>query len=266
MILFHKYHGTGNDFIMVDNRDGNLHSFLQSPDWVARACDRHFGIGADGLIALETSPGYDFNMQYFNADGHPGTMCGNGGRCAVAFAKSIGIQQPAFRFKAIDGPHRALILEDGRVSLKMTDVEAVALQGSDYELNTGSPHLVVFVDQLADLDVVAAGRERRNAPAYKAEGINVNFVKPAGDWCLEIATYERGVENETLSCGTGVTAASLAYACNRFPGSVRGEVLVVTKGGKLTVTFERSAAGRFENIWLTGPATFVFSGSYPAPL
>lgn len=258
-IPFFKYQGTGNDFVMVDNRTG---VFPDASDvaLIARLCDRRFGIGADGLILLEHAPGFNFRMVYFNADGRESSMCGNGGRCIVAFANHLGIIGDHCRFIAIDGPHEARITAPDWVELKMSDVAAVAqTSDGDYVLNTGSPHYVQFVDQLDDLPVAEQGRKIRYSETYQAAGINVNFVE-AEEAGIAVATYERGVEDETLSCGTGVTAAAIAwYLKNTDKGPT--EVAVSTKGGQLKVRFKPTENG-FGDVWLCGPAVRVFEGAY----
>lgn len=287
---FFKYQGTGNDFIMIDQREtacpetsgadgGRQTADSENDRWltlddqvlIEKLCDRRFGIGADGLILLENVPGYDFGMVYFNADGRESSMCGNGGRCIVAFAHALGVFEKKCRFLAIDGPHEAHISEVGKswedtylgntkwVELKMSDVQQVENQGVNYILNTGSPHFVQFEKTLAGLDVFKHGREIRNSRPFRAEGINVNFVEKRDPNSIELATYERGVEDETLSCGTGATAAAIAYFIET---NLEGPqvISVSTKGGPLEVRFEPDGRGGFENIWLCGPATAVFSG------
>jgi len=258
-IPFHKYQGAGNDFVMVDNRAG---VFPDAGDiaFIERLCDRRFGIGADGLILLENAPGFDFRMVYFNADGRESSMCGNGGRCIVAFAKHLGIIGEHCRFIAIDGPHEAWMTTPDWVELKMSDVAAVRqTSDGDYVLNTGSPHYVQFVDQLDALPVAELGRKIRYSATFQAEGINVNFVETT-ETGIVVATYERGVEDETLSCGTGVTAAAIAsYLKNPKAGNT--EVPIETKGGKLRVRFKPTES-RFEEVWLCGPAVRVFEGLF----
>ncbi len=253
---FFKYQGAGNDFIIVDNREQQL---LTRKDGavIRKLCDRRFGIGADGLMLLEDKDGWDFEMVYFNADGGEGTMCGNGGRCLVAFAHRQAAIGNDCRFWAIDGPHEARILRSDWVELKMQDVTAIEAGDGFFVLDTGSPHYVRFVDDLQAVDVVQAGRAVRYSDRFREKGTNVNFVQvvPEG---LKIATYERGVENETLACGTGVTAAALAYA-RQHPGEPLHNLAVFAKGGDLEVRFERQSQG-FSQIWLCGPATFVFEG------
>ncbi|MEY3368121.1 MAG: hypothetical protein RI973_1276 [Bacteroidota bacterium] len=258
-IPFHKYQGTGNDFVMIDNRRTR---YLGRKDTalIARMCDRRFGIGADGLILLQEANGYDFEMVYFNADGWESTMCGNGGRCIVAFARQLGLISERCQFLAIDGPHQAFVEESGRVELKMTDVRDVE-QGDDYFiLNTGSPHYVVFAEDISDLNIVESGQLIRYSDRFRKEGINVNFVEDKGI-DIEVATYERGVEGETLSCGTGVTAAALSWALRHRKGG-DFELPVLTKGGELSVRFLAEENKRFSGIWLCGPAERVFEGVY----
>ena len=214
-LRFYKYHGTGNDFILIDNRDD---SFKPLTGLIAQLCHRRFGIGADGLIMLNNSPGFDFGMRYFNADGHESTMCGNGGRCAVAFADYLSLALKKSRFLAADGEHSGFILGlDGNASmvrLSMNDVNGYQNRGKDFILNTGSPHLVRFIKEVEKTDVVKEGRALRYLSDFQPGGINVNFVEER-EGHIFVRTYERGVEDETLSCGTGVTASSLAYALSK---------------------------------------------------
>ncbi|PHN03782.1 diaminopimelate epimerase [Flavilitoribacter nigricans] len=254
-IPFFKYQGTGNDFVIIDQRD---RQYLQRTDQeiIERLCDRRFGIGADGLMLLQQKEGYDFEMVYFNSDGRESSMCGNGGRCITAFAHRLGVFSDTCRFWAIDGAHDAVVREDGWVELKMIDVQDIE-QGSDfYYLNTGSPHYVTFRDDLADLDVFQAGRAIRYSDRFRAEGTNVNFVQTQENG-ITVATYERGVEDETLSCGTGVTAAAIAYHLQYGKGV--DKVPIKVKGGELEVRFQAGTDG-FSEIWLCGPAELVFTG------
>ena len=256
-IEFHKYQGTGNDFIIIDNRNG-LNLSLNT-EQVKNLCDRRFGIGADGLMLLNDKQDYDFEMIYYNADGREGSMCGNGGRCLVKFAESVGIQKELYKFIASDGEHEAKIDTNGTVLLKMNDVDVIVNHHSDFMLDTGSPHYVKFVPQLASLDVFKKGSEIRYSREFEKEGINVNFVEQMDEPDkIFVRTYERGVENETLSCGTGVTAAALVCFHNE---NGFNEVEVKTLGGKLNVEFDRIEDGKFRNIWLCGPAEKVFEGT-----
>lgn len=259
MPTFHKYHGAGNDFLLIDDREGNLRQHLDHPT-IAAWCTRRFGIGADGLMLLCSHPDFDFEMVYFNADGAPSTMCGNGGRCIVRFARDLGIERKEYEFLAVDGEHRAYFLDNGDVALEMNDVKTVHCpQPEAFVLDTGSPHYVAFVADVNAVDVEADGRAIRQSPDYVAEGINVNFVSGtvAG---LEIATYERGVEDETLACGTGVTAAAIAAVQRVKPAPGPFDVPVKAKGGQLSVRGLYDGEV-FKELWLTGPATFVFRGT-----
>lgn len=255
IITFYKYQGTGNDFIMIDNRDKK---FVPDIPTIKKLCDRRFGIGADGLILLENVKDYDFSMVYFNSDGNESTMCGNGGRCIVAFAAFLGVIKNNAKFIAIDGEHEAEIFENGIVSLKMKDVSAIEKSANDFILDTGSPHFVRFVDKVSDIDVFTEGRKVRRSERFAAKGINVNFVE-LKDGILNVRTYERGVEDETLSCGTGVTASALAVAS---AGLVNGkeECLIAVPGGSLKVKFKSLGANSFKDVWLEGPTQSVFKG------
>lgn len=260
-MTFHKYHGAGNDFILLDDRGGDLHEQFDQAT-IAHWCHRRFGIGADGLMLLRTHPDYDFEMIYYNSDGAPSSMCGNGGRCIVRFAHDLGILREEYNFLAVDGPHRARLLENGWVSLEMLDVEDVSEPeaGKVFVLDTGSPHYINFVDDSNTVDVVAEGRAIRNSDPYVENGINVNFVSTDGKQ-LSIATYERGVEDETLACGTGVTAAAIAAV--RRSGIADGafHVPVKAKGGELAVRGVLRD-GRYISLWLEGPAVRVFAGKF----
>lgn len=255
-ISFYKYQGAGNDFILVDNRD--LKYNHQNPEKITKLCDRRFGIGGDGMMFLETAEGYDFKMVYYNADGQPSSMCGNGGRCIVAFAKQLGVIDNETNFIAVDGPHYAKISASGDfVSLQMIDVENVSRDGDDYVINTGSPHYVKFESSIADKNVFAEGRAIRYNETYKNEGININFVEDKEDY-LFVRTYERGVEDETFACGTGVTAVALADAVAKGKrGSV--ETLIKVLGGELNIHFNYDGK-YFTQIFLEGPAVKVFQG------
>lgn len=254
---FVKYHGAGNDFILLDGRKAAF-PFLDNPQIVAWLCDRHFGIGADGLILLRQAKGYDFEMVYYNADGREGSMCGNGGRSAVAFACDLGIRHDRYRFLAVDGPHEAVRRPDGWIELHMGDVKEVQTGEDFYFLDTGSPHHVCFTPSAADLDVVGEGRALRYSDRYGQAGANINFVEktPQGLW---VRTYERGVEDETLSCGTGVTASAIAAWLDEGGKGEGASIPITTRGGQLEVRFRQTETG-FTDIWLCGPATRVFSG------
>lgn len=252
-IEFYKYQGTGNDFIILDNRNGKYDGLQEAQ--INNLCDRRFGIGADGLMLLGIAEGFDFSMKYYNADGKEGSMCGNGGRCLVRFAYDQGITKRTYNFIAIDGEHLACIQPNGNISLKMQDVTNLKSENGDFILNTGSPHFIRFVDDIDNIDVYQEGRMIRYSNQFIQEGINVNFVKRL-DGTIRLRTYERGVENETLSCGTGATAAAIAFAQN--PGKNKVEIKV--QGGQLEVEFNRINENECSDIWLTGPAKFVFSG------
>lgn len=255
---FYKYHGTGNDFILIDNRDGH---FMPQTGQIAQLCHRRFGIGADGLIMLNIAPGFDFGMRYFNSDGNESTMCGNGGRCIIAFADYLSVALLKSRFLAADGEHFGTVLrKDGNtyhIRLSMKDVDGIQKRGEDFILNTGSPHLVRFCNDIENADVVKEGRALRYLADFQPGGINVNFVEERKDYIF-VRTYERGVEDETLSCGTGITASSLAYAA--FKGSEKGVVHVRTKGGNLSLSFCGKENG-FTEIYLEGPAVKVYDGT-----
>ena len=254
-LTFFKYQVTGNDFIIIDNRKDEIGQLTKHQiEWL---CNRKFGIGADGLMLMNARQGYDFEMVYFNADGNESTMCGNGGRCMISCAYHLGIHAYTYRFMAKDGEHEGEINIDNNIRLKMKNVDTVEFQNHHALLDTGSPHFVKFVTDLEDVDVVESGRIIRESKQFANEGINVNFVETISADTISVRTYERGVEDETLSCGTGVTAASLVAAHNN-----RGfnRVEVITPGGKLSVEFEKTGDSSFENIWLCGPATFVFKG------
>jgi diaminopimelate epimerase len=255
-IEFYKYQGTGNDFVILDNRE-NKYNYLTAKQ-VKHICNRRFGIGADGLILLSYKKYFDFEMIYYNADGNEGSMCGNGGRCLVKFAKLMGILKNTYHFIASDGKHEAEITMNGLVRLKMQDVYKVEYHTGHIIVNTGSPHFVKFANDVKDIDVVETGREIRYSKLFKEEGINVNFTETVGEDSIFIRTYERGVEDETLSCGTGVTAAAIMNAHND-KGFNRVEVK--TMGGNLSVEFEKIDDQQFENIWLCGPAELVYKGT-----
>jgi diaminopimelate epimerase len=250
---FSKYHGTGNDFILMDNRDRKI---KLSTKQVAFLCDRHFGIGADGLMLLEPESGYDFRMVYFNSDGNESSMCGNGGRCIVAFAKKLGLVHEKTSFVAVDGPHSATIDHDGVVSLKMGDVNRIDQHETYVVLNTGSPHYVTWVEDVETINVFDSGKLIRNSEPFSGEGVNVNFVEKLNNG-LRVRTYERGVEDETLSCGTGVTAAAIAYSESKIG---KFNIPIETAGGMLEVSFMKQTGGKAEDVYLIGPAQFVFEG------
>ncbi len=253
---FNKYQGTGNDFILADNRKNE---YSLTSEQIHQLCDRRFGIGADGLMLLNEKAGFDFEMKYYNADGKEGSMCGNGGRCMTKFASQLGIQREIYRFLASDGVHEAEIDLDGIVSLKMKDVKNIGKFHGDFIVNTGSPHYVKMVTNVMDLDVFKKGYEIRHSKEFEDEGINVNFTEQLSEVDkIIVRTFERGVEDETFSCGTGVTAAALVCYHNE---NGFNEVEVKTLGGILTVEFDRLDDTRYENIWLCGPAEKVYEGT-----
>ena len=252
---FKKYQGTGNDFILIDDRE----TIFPSTDsaLIARCCDRRFGIGADGLILVQNTPEADFKMVYFNADGRESTLCGNGARCTVAFAASLGIIKTDTTFLAIDGLHTAQLIAHEMVLLQMHDVTDIQLFDHHSFLDTGSPHHVQMVEELKEFPVVNEGRRIRQGAPYNEEGTNVNFVEQLDHDRFAIRTYERGVEDETLSCGTGATAVALAM---HHGGLTQAEQLTIeVVGGALTLSFKKTAAG-YTDIRLQGPAEFVFDG------
>jgi len=257
-IEFYKYEGTGNDFVIIDNRDKKLKA-NNTALW-KKLCDRHFGIGADGLMLLQDKKGYDFEMVYFNADGSESSMCGNGGRCITHFAKKLGIlKNKSASFLAIDGEHEAIFMNKHTVKLKMNDVKSIS--GDDksfYTLNTGSPHYVTMVKDLLDIPVKEDGRAIRNSKPFKKEGINVNFVQVSSNKIPLLRTYERGVEDETLSCGTGTVAAALVLASQGL-ATAKDHCDIQAVGGKLRIWFTKKGSG-FTNIWLEGPVKNVFKG------
>lgn len=252
-IEFSKYQGTGNDFVMIDNRSASV---KLNEKQIAFICDRRFGVGADGLILLEKQADYDFKMVYYNADGKESSMCGNGGRCITQFANDMGIKKEKYRFLAIDGAHLANI-KPGEVQLKMSDVNYIEQRNEDvFVLNTGSPHYVKFDTRIQQLDMREAGRKIRYSDEFSEAGINVNFVEVM-DNTLFVRTYERGVEDETLSCGTGVTAAVLSYMLRKGMNEITQAVK--TPGGNLQLSAKKKGE-IVEDVWLCGAATFVFSG------
>ena len=255
LIHFQKYQGTGNDFVMLDNLNGQYNDL--SIAQIVQICDRRFGVGADGLIKINTHNSLDFEIDYYNSDGSK-SFCGNGARCSVAFAKTLGIDVNNTRFSAIDGEHSAQ-MKDETVTLDMLPVNTVNQNYKSFELNTGSPHYVRFVKDLGNENIVSEGRRIRYSEPYKKEGINVNLVEAIDANSIKIATYERGVEDETLSCGTGATACALVvgFSENRIG---KNEIAVHVKGGNLKVDFEYHGNGAFTNIKLIGPAVFVFKG------
>jgi diaminopimelate epimerase len=254
-LSFVKAHGTGNDFILADNRRQEI---TLTQEQAAMLCHRRFGIGADGLMLLETEPGADFRMVYYNSDGRISSMCGNGGRCITAYARELGLIDRRAEFMAADGRHEATIGDDGEVSLRMNDVRNIEKGDGFFFVDTGSPHYVRIVEDVNGVDVLREGRAIRNSDRFREEGTNVNFIA-LSDNDLQVRTYERGVEDETYSCGTGVTAGAIIAAYNKMiPGNY---CRVKTLGGNLEVKFEKVLDQNFYNIWLKGPAVKVFEGT-----
>ena len=258
---FYKYEGTGNDFIFIDNR---VNEFPKNDvSRIEKLCDRRFGIGADGLILLENDAETDFRMVYYNSDGNQSSMCGNGGRCIVAFAKSLNLISDQTTFLATDGLHQAFVFENGIISLGMKDVDEVKIQNDYVFLNTGSPHHIMLVDDLDNYDVKGIGAKIRYSDLYGKAGSNVNFVKQLslGDSKqsnhFRLRTYERGVEDETYSCGTGATAAAIAMHASGKTNS--NHIILDVEGGKLEVSFIKKG-NAYTNVCLKGPATFIFKG------
>ncbi|CDS92291.1 Diaminopimelate epimerase [Sphingobacterium sp. PM2-P1-29] len=255
-IKFSKYQGAGNDFILIDNR--NLHFDSKNEDLIHKLCDRRFGIGADGLMLLQEKENFDFEMIYYNADGRQGTMCGNGGRCIVAYARDLGIIRDNTAFLAVDGIHKAN-LDDKLIDLQMIDVHEINRDGDAYVINTGSPHYIIFENNLSDLDVFSAGYKIRNNTTYRDEGINVNFIEKEGESGYFLRTFERGVEDETFACGTGATAAAMTIALHE---NRNGQITIPIRvlGGQLYISFFKEDF-TFTEVYLKGPATFVFEGT-----
>jgi diaminopimelate epimerase len=251
-IPFQKYEATGNDFVIIDNRSG-VYSF--SEDQVKRICDRKFGVGADGLLLIERHPTVDFNLIYFNSDGSL-SLCGNGSRAAVAMASELGIVNGQTTFNAYDGLHEANLLSNHIVRLKMNDVKEARSIGENIFINTGSPHFIQIVDEAKNFAVVEEGRKIRFSEPFKPGGTNANFVQLLPNNSIFVRTYERGVEDETLSCGTGVTAAALASSFQGYTSPVS----IQTLGGVLSVEFKSSQDGLFTDVYLIGPAKKVFEG------
>lgn len=258
IVQFTKYHGSGNDFIIIDGRETDT-SFLDHK-LIHSMCCRRFGIGSDGLIILQTGKQHDFKMRYYNADGHEGSMCGNGGRCITAFARDLGIISMETIFEGIDGLHSASLLPNGEIRLKLKDIDGIRWMEDGYFLDTGSPHFVKIVSTLDDLNVEREGREIRQQSRFGKGGVNVNFMELGeSENKISVRTYERGVENETYSCGTGVAAAAV---CAYF--HEKSDIYsyhIQTLGGDLNVSFRARHHSQFTDVHLSGPAVKVFDGS-----
>lgn len=258
LINFVKYQGTGNDFILIDNRARQFDHLD-----VAFLCHPKFGIGADGLMLLQNKTGYDFEMVYYNSDGQTSSMCGNGGRCIVDFAKRLEVfSENDCHFLAVDGPHDA-VWNEGMVELQMKNVNQIEKRGDVYVLNTGSPHYISFQNQIQEFDLIKEAKAIRYNDEFKSEGINVNFVELMSSARIGVRTYERGVEDETLSCGTGVTAASIALSKHLEFENGDYNVQIETPGGHLLVKYHLFE-NQYSEVWLCGPATSVFKGSIEA--
>ncbi|MAO32366.1 MAG: diaminopimelate epimerase [Crocinitomicaceae bacterium] len=256
-IKFYKYHGNGNDFIMIDNLNGTCDELSKTD--VKLLCDRNFGIGSDGLILICKSENLDFEMKFFNPDASS-SFCGNGARCAVAFAQFLGINNQKFKFSAFDGTHEAF-LSDKKVTISIQDVQEVKeINGDVFVLNTGSPHYISYDSSLLD-DFVEQARKIRHSASFLPEGINVNVVSEIDKKTLKIKTFERGVENETLACGTGIVASALSYL---YKNNIHGNssIHVISAGGELLVQTDYSKNKGFENIYLTGNAELIFEGVF----
>lgn len=256
-LKFSKYQGTGNDFILIDNRDGSIQMTRAE---IARLCNRRFGIGADGLILLQSSSTHDFEMKNYNSDGGECSMCGNGGRSLIRFAHDLGIKKDHYRFIAIDGEHEACVRGD-QIELKMSPVKTLQQTPVGFALDTGSPHLIVKTKDLLSFEVVKEGRKLRNLSLFMPGGINVNFVESNSINQIFIRTYERGVEDETLSCGTGAIAAALIHSVeNKVPLAEPQTTFVQCQGGPLSIRFTRVSEQEFQDIWLIGDAVKTFEG------
>jgi diaminopimelate epimerase len=251
-VHFYKYQATGNDFVIVDNREGLLRL---TKEQIERICHRKFGIGADGLMLIEKDNSHDFNLQYYNSDGSQ-SLCGNGSRAAVHFASKLGMVNGSASFLAYDGSHQAQLLPSDTIRLKMSDVKDSKKLDTDYFINTGSPHFIRFVTDIQKYPVYEEGKKIRYSKPFEPGGTNVNFVELQFNNTIFVRTYERGVEDETLSCGTGVTAAALAASLHGYTSPVQ----IKTLGGELAVEFESGHSGTFNNIYLIGPAKLVFEG------
>lgn len=256
-INFHKYQGTGNDFVMIDDRERNFPE--DDAAVIGFLCDRKMGVGADGVILIQEHPEHDFRMIYYNPDGSK-SLCGNGSRCAIAFAKALGIIGDQTVFETTDGIHDAFIDQE-IVHFHLHDVGEVERVGEDYFINTGSPHHVQLVEDVNAVEIIDAGSAIRYSEHYMPAGTNVNFVEK-GEKSIKVRTYERGVEGETLSCGTGVTACALTASLLNYGSPVQVE----TKGGELSVSFEQTGDQQFKNIYLAGPAKKVFEGIVEVPV
>lgn len=256
-IHFYKYQATGNDFVIIDAREENI---ILSKENIKFLCHRHFGIGSDGLIIFENSDKADFSMQFFNPDGSGGMMCGNGGRSIVRFAADKGVIKDKCTFLAPDGLHSATI-EGENISLKMTTPTLFQRFEDGFYINTGTSHFVVFENNLEEIDIIKKGRMLRNDERFLTyKGCNVNFVQEITDKNLKIQTYERGVEDLTLACGTGICAAALTYSVKKGLENSNHTINISAQGGDLQVEFEKKENNTFDNVHLIGEAKKVFEG------
>ena len=253
-IKFSKYNGAGNDFIIIDNRNDNIN---YNSSLIKNICDRNFGIGGDGLIIIKNSISSDFEILHYTSDGNLGSLCGNGSRCAIAFAYQNNIIDKNTVFEAFDGVHEAEIISDGLIKMEMKINSDIIQNKYGTWLDTGSPHLVIEKENTDKLDVNLEGSLIRYNDHYKREGVNVNFVEKLSNETFKIRTYERGVENETLACGTGSTASAI---CMNYLGKSNSNIITMKcQGGDLKVQFN-SKDKDFTNISITGPANLVFEG------
>jgi diaminopimelate epimerase len=258
-IDFVKYHATGNDFILIDNTTGKCNGI--SARKVTLLCHRRFGIGADGVILIEKHNDWDFMMNYYNSDGKIGSFCGNGSRAAVHFSKQIGLCNEKAHFMACDGAHLAEFISANEIKVRMHEVKEYLRTGKNIIVDTGSPHFVQFVKNVDKVDVIKSGRKIRNEKRFMPSGINVNFVEEEKENSFRMRTYERGVEDETWSCGTGTVAAAIAYAILKKNNKKNQSYKISSPGGKLKIVFERDGENVFSKIWLQGNAIPVFGGS-----
>ncbi|MGE0079193.1 MAG: diaminopimelate epimerase [Bacteroidales bacterium] len=254
-IPFSKYQGAGNDFVIVDDRNQN---FPVSNNLIKKLCDRHFGIGADGLMLLSNSTKYDFLMRYFNSDGNESTMCGNGGRCITHFANKIGLIETSTVFEGIDGAHHASIVKKNYIRLKMKDIDSIEMMDDNYFIDSGSPHYINFVRDVDSVDVNREGKLIRQSVNINNGGTNVNFIQVISNDILKIRTFERGVEAETLACGTGAVASSIAYSL--YFETESKSIKLIAPGGELFVSFKKENSSSFKDVWLEGPAHHVYNG------
>ena len=252
-IQFHKYQGAGNDFVMIDNREGQFDK--SNLLLIQQLCDRRFGVGSDGLILIENHDSLDFNMIYYNSDGSQ-SFCGNGSRCAIAFTNRLGMISKNTSFNSTDGEHEGVFATEKEIHLNMHDVADVEKGENFFYMNTGSPHYIKYVDDVDAVDILKEAHQIRYNNRFKEEGVNVNFVQILSNDKLKIRTYERGVENETLACGTGVTAAAISFMVQSNGAET---IEVEAKGGLLTVKLEKEG-NEFKNIWLIGAGEMVFEG------